>query len=47
VHYHDQQIACFEQADGFPLRMGNFVPMPEEPVELDFIPESLSLERGW
>jgi len=39
VHYHGQQIAHFEQADGLPLRIGTFVPVPELPISLDFIPD--------
>lgn len=41
VHYHGKQIARFEQAEGCPLRIGAFIPVPEEPVELDFIPEMM------
>jgi transposase len=44
VHYHDEQIARFEQAEGVPLRIGTFVPIPEESIELDFIPDLLPLE---
>lgn len=44
VHYHGQQIARFEQSEGFPLRIGRFVPVPEPPVEIDFIPDLLPVE---
>jgi len=44
VHYHDQQIARFEQAEGFPLRIGRFVPIPDPPVVVDFIPDLLPVE---
>ena len=44
VHYCDEQIACFQQAEGVPLRIGRFVPEPEVPIELDFIPDLLPLE---
>jgi len=46
VHYQGELIARFEQADGFPLRIGKFVPAPEEPVVLDFIPDLSSLEMS-
>lgn len=44
VHYRGEQIARFEQAEGVPLRIGTFVPTPEQPIELDFIPDLSSLE---
>jgi hypothetical protein len=44
LHFHGEQIARFEQAEGFPLRIGSFVPVPEEPIEIDFIPDLSSLE---
>ena len=44
VHYHGNQIARFEQAKGFPLRIGTFVPVPEEPIVVDFIPELMPVE---
>lgn len=44
VHYHGKQIARFEQAEGCPLRIGTFIPVPEEPVEVDFIPEIIPAE---
>ena len=44
VHYRGEEIARFEQAEGVPLRIGTFVPTPVEPIELDFIPDLLSLE---
>lgn len=44
VHLRGEQIARFEQAEGFPLRIGSFVPVPEEPIELDFIPDHSSLK---
>jgi len=44
VHYHGNQIARFEQAKGFPLRIGSFVPVPEEPVVVDFIPDLLPVK---
>lgn len=44
VHYRGEQIARYEQAKGVPLRIGTFVPIPEEPVKLDFIPDLLPLE---
>jgi transposase len=46
VHYHDQQIARFEQAEGFPLRIGKFVPLPDPPIAVDFIPEFLPIEMS-
>ena len=46
VHYHGNQIARFEQAKGFPLRIGTFVPVPEEPVKIDFVPDLLSLDMS-
>jgi hypothetical protein len=51
VHFRGEQIACFEQAKGFPLKIGFFVPAPEDPIEIDFIPDLSSLEIsrrvGW
>lgn len=44
VYFHGEQIARFEQAEGFPLRIGSFLPVPEEPIEIDFIPDLSSLE---
>lgn len=44
VNYHGKLIARFEQAEGFPLRIGSFVPEPQEPIELDFLPEILPAE---
>lgn len=44
VHYRGEQIARFEQAEGVSLRIGTFAPIPEEPIELDFIPDLSSLE---
>ncbi len=44
VYFHGEQIARFEQAEGFPLRIGSFMPVPEEPIEIDFIPDLSSLE---
>jgi transposase len=44
VHYHGKQIARFEQAKGYPLRIGSFVPEPEKPIEVDFIPDPLPME---
>jgi hypothetical protein len=44
VHYHGKQIARFEQAEGYPLRIGSFVPAPEKPIEVDFIPDPLPVE---
>lgn len=41
VHYLGNQIARFEQAEGFPLRIGKFVPIPDEPVQVDFIPDPI------
>jgi hypothetical protein len=46
VHYHENQIARFEQAEGYPLRIGSFVPEPEKPIEVDFIPDTLPVELG-
>jgi len=46
VHYHDQQIALFKQAEGFPLRIGTFVPVPDPPVVVDFIPDLLPVEMS-
>ena len=46
VHYQGQQIARFEQANGFPLRIGTFVPVPEEPIEVDFIPDLMPAEMS-
>jgi transposase len=43
VHYRGEQIARFEQAAGVPLRIGTFVPVPDDPVEVDFIPDLFSL----
>lgn len=44
VHYHGKQIARFKQAEGCPLRIGAFVPVPEEPIEVHFIPEMMPAE---
>lgn len=44
VHYCGEQIARFEQAEGVPFRIGTFIPIPEEPIELDFIPDISPLE---
>jgi len=44
VHYHGNQIARFEQAEGCRLRIGSFIPIPEEPIEVDFIPEMMPAE---
>ncbi|MEA1992517.1 MAG: ISNCY family transposase [Thermodesulfobacteriota bacterium] len=46
VYYHGNQIARFEQANGFPLRIGTFVPVPEKPIELDFIPDLMPAEMS-
>jgi transposase len=46
VHYHGEQIARFEQAEGYLLRIGSFVPETEKPIELDFIPEILPVEMA-
>lgn len=46
VHYQGEIIARFEQAEGFPLRIGKFVPVLEEPFVLDFIPDLSSMEIG-
>lgn len=44
VHFQGEEIARFVQAEGYPLRLGKFVPQPEKPIELDFIPEPLEVE---
>lgn len=44
VHYHGVQIASFAQAQGFPLRIGAFIPLPEEPGSIDFVPEPIPSE---
>ena len=44
VHYHEHQIARFQQAESFPLRIGRFVPVPDPPVMVDFIPDLLPVE---
>ena len=46
VHYQGEIIARFEQAEGFPLRIGKFVPVLEEPFVLGFIPDISSMEIG-
>jgi len=46
VHYHGKQIARFEQAKAYPLRIGSFVPEPEKLIEADFIPDMLLVELG-
>lgn len=46
VHYHGRQIARFEQAEGYPLRIGTFVPEPAEPIEVDFIPDLVPVGCG-
>jgi len=43
VHYHGQMIARFDQAEGFPLRVGSFIHVLEKQVPLDFIPDLLPL----
>jgi len=46
VHYQGQQIAHFDQVEGLPLRIGIFVPEPELPINLDFIPDPIPVEAN-
>lgn len=43
VHYQGQQIARFDQAEGYPLRINTFVPVPDQSFCLGFVPESTPL----
>lgn len=46
VHYHGEQIARFEQALGYPLRIRSFVPTPVEPACIDFLPDLVPLDEA-